>query len=103
MQSRALRLSPKEIPGRVSLLIDGAMLISRTNPHAAVMFEGPPVRRASPDEAAEHAEAMNPAPKTIAALFESEESALLHFAMGIVRRRFVAEELVQEAFLRFHK
>jgi RNA polymerase sigma factor (sigma-70 family) len=79
------------------------MLNSRTNPHAAVMFEGPLVRKASPDEAAEHAEAMNPAPKTIAALFESEESALLYFAMGIVRRRIVAEELVQEAFLRLHK
>jgi RNA polymerase sigma factor (sigma-70 family) len=67
------------------------------------MFEGPPVRRDPPDTAAPHDEAMNPAPKTIAALFESEESALLHFAIGIVRRRIVAEELVQEAFLRLHK
>jgi RNA polymerase sigma factor (sigma-70 family) len=67
------------------------------------MFEGPPAARATPDESPEHAEAMNPAPKNIAALFESEESALLHFAMGIVRRRIVAEELVQEAFLRLHR
>jgi RNA polymerase sigma factor (sigma-70 family) len=68
------------------------------------MFEGAPVGpSAAPDAAAPQAEAMNPAPKTIAALFESEESALLHFAIGIVRRRIVAEELVQEAFLRLHK
>jgi len=46
---------------------------------------------------------MNPHPQSLAALFESEESALLHFALGIVRRRTVAEELVQEAFLRLQK
>jgi RNA polymerase sigma-70 factor (ECF subfamily) len=40
---------------------------------------------------------------TLAALFESEESPLLHFAVGIVRRRSVAEDLVQEAFLRLSK
>lgn len=79
------------------------MLISRLNPHVAVMFDGEPERPAATDSAASHEEAMNPAPKTIAALFESEESALLYFAMGIVRRRIVAEELVQEAFLRLHK
>lgn len=39
---------------------------------------------------------------TLAAFFEGEESALLGFAIGIVRRREVAEELVQEAFLRLH-
>jgi RNA polymerase sigma-70 factor (ECF subfamily) len=42
-------------------------------------------------------------PLTLAALFESEESPLLHFAVGIVRRRSVAEDLVQEAFLRLSK
>ncbi|HXQ81014.1 MAG TPA: sigma-70 family RNA polymerase sigma factor [Opitutaceae bacterium] len=42
-------------------------------------------------------------PQTIAELFQSEESALLHFAIGIVGRRMVAEELVQEAFLRLQK
>lgn len=41
-------------------------------------------------------------PPTIAALFESEESALLRFAVGLVGRRSVAEELVQETFLRLH-
>jgi RNA polymerase sigma factor (sigma-70 family) len=80
------------------------MLMLRTNSHAAVMFQGAPAVRAAAAEAADpHAEDMNPAPKTIAALFESEESALLYFAMGIVRRRIVAEELVQEAFLRLQK
>jgi RNA polymerase sigma-70 factor (ECF subfamily) len=39
----------------------------------------------------------------IVALFESEESALLSFAVGIVKQRCVAEELVQEAFLRLHE
>lgn len=40
---------------------------------------------------------------TLAALFESEESGLLRFAMGLVGRRSVAEELVQETFLRLHQ
>lgn len=40
---------------------------------------------------------------TLAALFESEESAILGFAIGLVGRRSVAEELVQEAFLRLHQ
>lgn len=39
-------------------------------------------------------------PASIAALFESEESALLRFALSLVGQRSVAEELVQEAFLR---
>ena len=37
------------------------------------------------------------------ALFESEESGLLRFALGLVGRRMVAEELVQETFLRLHQ
>ncbi len=40
---------------------------------------------------------------TLAALFEAEESPLLHFALGLTGRRAVAEELVQEAFLRLHQ
>jgi len=40
---------------------------------------------------------------TLAALFESEESGLLRHALGLVGRRPVAEELVQEAFLRLHR
>ncbi len=36
-------------------------------------------------------------------LFEAEESAVLGFAIGLVGRRAVAEELVQEAFLRLHQ
>ncbi len=40
---------------------------------------------------------------SVAALFEAEESATLHFALGLVGRRSVAEELVQEAFLRLHQ
>src|SRR5688572_24113218 len=39
----------------------------------------------------------------VAALFESEESGLLRYAIGLVRQRMVAEELVQETFLRFHQ
>lgn len=39
----------------------------------------------------------------VAALFEAEESGLLRFALGLVRQRAVAEELVQETFLRFHQ
>jgi RNA polymerase sigma-70 factor (ECF subfamily) len=40
---------------------------------------------------------------TLTALFESEESGLLRHALGLVGRRPVAEELVQEAFLRLHQ
>ena len=36
-------------------------------------------------------------------LFEAEESPLLGFAYGFVRRREIAEELVQEAFFRIHR
>ena len=44
-----------------------------------------------------------PGNETLAALFEAEESAVLGFAIGLVRRRSVAEELVQESFLRLHQ
>src|SRR5688572_6688706 len=39
----------------------------------------------------------------LAALFQSEETGLLRFAIGLVGRRAVAEELVQETFLRLHQ
>ena len=39
----------------------------------------------------------------VAALFAAEESGLLRFAIGLVGRRMVAEELVQETFLRYHQ
>lgn len=41
-------------------------------------------------------------PASLRELFETEEGPLLHFALGLVGRRSVAEELVQEAFLRLH-
>ena len=40
---------------------------------------------------------------TLAALFAAEESGLLRYAISIVRRRSVAEDIVQEAFLRLHQ
>ena len=43
------------------------------------------------------------ATETLVELFESAESAVLGFAIGLVGRRAVAEELVQEAFLRLHQ
>jgi RNA polymerase sigma factor (sigma-70 family) len=46
---------------------------------------------------------MKPDGQTLAALFETEESGLLRFAIGLVGKRPVAEELVQEAFLRLHQ
>ena len=42
-------------------------------------------------------------PPTLAALFQAEEGPLLNFALGLVGRRSVAEDLVQEAFLRLHQ
>jgi RNA polymerase sigma factor (sigma-70 family) len=44
-----------------------------------------------------------PTQPTLIALFENEEGALLAFAVGLVKRRSVAEELVQDAFLRLHE
>lgn len=40
---------------------------------------------------------------TLAHVFEAEEGPLLSFALGLVGRRSVAEDLVQEAFLRLHQ
>ena len=40
---------------------------------------------------------------TLAALFVAEESGLLRFAIGLTGRRSVAEDLVQETFLRLHQ
>lgn len=47
--------------------------------------------------------AARPDQTSLAAVFEAEESGLLRFAIGLVRRRDVAEELVQETFLRLHQ
>lgn len=47
--------------------------------------------------------ATTPDRPTLAALFESEESGLLRYALSLVRRRSVAEDLVQETFLRLHQ
>lgn len=46
---------------------------------------------------------MTPKPANIVAVFETEESGLLRYAIGLVGRRSVAEELVQETFLRLHQ
>lgn len=49
------------------------------------------------------AEVKGAAKLSLEAVFEAEESPLLRFAFGIVGRREVAEELVQDAFLRLHE
>jgi len=47
---------------------------------------------------------VNPSKRpTLAAFFAAEESSLLRYAISMVRRRSVAEDLVQDAFLRLHK
>ena len=50
-----------------------------------------------------HTPRMDSETPSLAALFEEEESGLLRFAVGLAGRRSVAEELVQEAFLRLHR
>ncbi|MBL8812761.1 MAG: sigma-70 family RNA polymerase sigma factor [Planctomycetaceae bacterium] len=40
---------------------------------------------------------------TLQSLFVSEETPLLHYAFSLVRRRAVAEEIVQEVFLQLHE
>ena len=47
--------------------------------------------------------AMTTKPENIVAVFQTEESGLLRYAIGLVRRRTVAEEIVQETFLRLHQ
>lgn len=41
-------------------------------------------------------------PETLQSLFDSEETPLLRYAFSLVRRRAVAEEIVQEVFLQLH-
>ena len=48
----------------------------------------------------ETAEAVKP---SLTAVFEAEEAPLVRYAYGLVGRREVAEELVQDAFLRLHQ
>lgn len=48
----------------------------------------------------EAAEAVKP---SLTAVFEAEEAPLVRYAYGVVGRREVAEELVQDAFLRLHQ
>lgn len=69
------------------LAFQNAPLPSPGNPEAGASV-GPPIKREA---------------QTLAALFESEESGLLRFAIGLIGRRTVAEELVQETFLRLHQ
>lgn len=40
---------------------------------------------------------------TLQSVFESEETALLHYAFSLVGRHAVAEDIVQEVFLELHK
>jgi RNA polymerase sigma factor (sigma-70 family) len=40
---------------------------------------------------------------SMATVFEAEEGPLLRFAHGMIKRREVAEDLVQDAFLKLHK
>ena len=49
------------------------------------------------------AEAAEVAKPSLAAVFEAEEAPLVRYAYGLVGRREVAEELVQDAFLRLHQ
>lgn len=56
------------------------------------------------NERGRRSQTMTPASQlTIGQLFEQEESGLLRFAIGLTGRRSVAEELVQETFLRLHQ
>ena len=47
--------------------------------------------------------APQPSKLSLGEVFEAEESPLLRYAFGLVGRREVAEDLVQEAFLELHK
>jgi RNA polymerase sigma-70 factor (ECF subfamily) len=67
-----------------------------------------PAPQRAPDDAAAGACVISPFPVpepkiSLSRLFENEEARLLHFALGLVGRRSVAEDLVQEAFMRLHQ
>jgi RNA polymerase sigma-70 factor (ECF subfamily) len=59
-----------------------------------------PVSSTQPAPAARMTESAAP---DLPALFEAEEGPLLRYAFGLLGRRAVAEEVVQEAFLRLHR
>ena len=68
-----------------------------------LVFEHNPLPPADAVKAAPLVEGKSGKPANIGVVFETEESGLLRFAIGLVGRRMVAEELVQETFLRLHK
>lgn len=68
----------------------------------SLVFENIPLPSAAAMKASS-VESMISKPSSIGELFEAEESGLLRYAIGLVGRRMVAEELVQETFLRLHK
>ena len=63
----------------------------------------PQTRRSSTGSVKRPVAKTSPERPSIERLFETEESPLLGFAYGFVRRREIAEELVQEAFFRIHR
>ena len=67
----------------------------------AAGFPAPALGSAVPPQPSNEA---GPGPGTsLEAVFEAEETSLLRYAFGLVGRRAVAEELVQDAFLRLHE
>jgi RNA polymerase sigma-70 factor (ECF subfamily) len=70
-------------------------------PQCAAPVAGEPAACVVPLAGLSHPEP--PAATTLIALFEAEESSLLAYAISLVQRRSVAEELVQDAFLRLHE
>lgn len=56
-----------------------------------------------PAAASDGAEAESPRPETIEALFDALESPLLAYAQRLVPELDMAEDLVQEAFVRLHE
>ena len=70
------------------------------NQRAAWCITVPAVIVMSSKSPAEVAEAAKPSLETV---FNAEEAPLVRYAYGLVGRREVAEELVQDAFLRLHE
>ena len=101
---REAGVSSKNIAARVSLLSMESCLSRHPAPMEPSMPDrAPPRPSAVSNGVVPLAGAMKSETQSIAALFESEESGLLRFAIGLVGRRMVAEELVQETFLRLHQ
>lgn len=105
-KARSTGVSSSSEPDEIPNVSSHAPNLTPLTPRTPRTPFGPNPREASldTDPLKDNQKVGSPAEKpSIEAVFEANESALLHFAHGYVKRRSVAEEMVQESFLRLHR